>query len=161
MPNNIEKTHTRMFTCFQNSWRKPPLYNCMASVDPYTAHFTKFYFTAHEIFKYSCRISVGLRSQFFSLQVELCPNITTMVDHFNSLALLVPTEILAETTPQMRAKVISRFIKVGACESTSREQQCMQCLDCSLEKNYAYMIIYRLFDLRLQRHAISSRTITP
>ena len=35
-----------------------------------------------------------------------------MVDHFNSLARLVPTEILAETTAKMRAKVISSFIKV-------------------------------------------------
>ena len=47
------------------------------------------------------------------MQDELSPNITAMVHHFNSLALLVPTEILAEATPQMRAKVISTFIKVG------------------------------------------------
>ncbi|KAL5503012.1 hypothetical protein EMCRGX_G009887 [Ephydatia muelleri] len=47
---------------------------------------------------------------------ELSPNITAMVRHFNSLAMLIPTEILAETTPQMRAKVISTFIKVAeAC----------------------------------------------
>ena len=48
-------------------------------------------------------------------QEELSPNITAMVNHFNCLALLVPTEILAEDTPQMRAKVIAIFIKVSLC----------------------------------------------
>ena len=35
-----------------------------------------------------------------------------MVSSFNQLALLVPSEILEEGTPQARAKVISTFIKV-------------------------------------------------
>ncbi|KAL5503013.1 hypothetical protein EMCRGX_G009888 [Ephydatia muelleri] len=36
-----------------------------------------------------------------------------MVKSFNRLALLVPTEILEETTPQDRAKVISKYIKIA------------------------------------------------
>ena len=47
------------------------------------------------------------------VQDELSPNITAMVHHFNNLALLVPTEILAEATSQLRAKVVSTFIKVS------------------------------------------------
>jgi len=35
-----------------------------------------------------------------------------MIKAFNKLALKVPTEILAEETPQARAKVIEAFIKV-------------------------------------------------
>ena len=35
-----------------------------------------------------------------------------MVRASNDFAMLVPSEILAETTPQARAKVISIFIKV-------------------------------------------------
>ena len=44
---------------------------------------------------------------------ELAPNVMAMVGAFNRVALLVPTEILQETTPQARAKVISVFIQVG------------------------------------------------
>jgi len=36
-----------------------------------------------------------------------------MVKAFNKVALLVPTEILDETTPQARAKVLSMYIKVS------------------------------------------------
>ena len=43
---------------------------------------------------------------------ELAPNVMLMVQSFNRLALLVTTEILAEKTPQARAKVIGNFIKV-------------------------------------------------
>lgn len=50
---------------------------------------------------------------FRVLQKEtLAPNIMAMVRSFNRVALLVPTEILAEETPQARGKVISTFIKV-------------------------------------------------
>ncbi len=35
-----------------------------------------------------------------------------MIKAFNQLALMVPTEILAEKTPKARAKVIEAFIKV-------------------------------------------------
>ena len=47
-----------------------------------------------------------------NLQNERAPNVMAMVKSFNQLALLVPTEILEETTPQGRAKVISKYIKV-------------------------------------------------
>lgn len=43
---------------------------------------------------------------------QLAPNIMVMVRSFNRVALLVPTEILEEETPQARAKVISAYIKV-------------------------------------------------
>lgn len=46
------------------------------------------------------------------LQGDIAPNVMAMVKSFNRLALLVPTEILEETTPQDRAKVISKYIKV-------------------------------------------------
>lgn len=43
---------------------------------------------------------------------ELAPNVMAMVQSFNRLALLVPTEILEERTPQARSKVIVTFIQV-------------------------------------------------
>ena len=43
---------------------------------------------------------------------ELAPNVMAMVQSFNRLALLVPTEILEEKTPQARSKVITSFIQV-------------------------------------------------
>ena len=46
------------------------------------------------------------------VQDEIAPNVMAMVKSFNRLALLVPTEILEETTPLGRAKVISKYIKV-------------------------------------------------
>ena len=46
------------------------------------------------------------------VQDDIAPNVMAMVKSFNRLALLVPTEILEETTPQGRAKVISKYIKV-------------------------------------------------
>ena len=45
-------------------------------------------------------------------QDELAPNVMAMVQSFNRLALLVPTEILEEKTPQARSKVITSFIQV-------------------------------------------------
>jgi RecG-like helicase len=42
----------------------------------------------------------------------MAPNILAMVQSFNQLALLVPTEVLGERTPQQRAKVISAYIQV-------------------------------------------------
>ena len=47
---------------------------------------------------------------------SLAPNIMAMVEAFNQLALLIPSEILEERTPQARAKVISTFIKVCGWE---------------------------------------------
>ncbi len=44
----------------------------------------------------------------------MSPNVMAMIKAFNQLALMVPTEILAEKTPKARAKVIEAFIKV--CE---------------------------------------------
>lgn len=43
---------------------------------------------------------------------QLAPNVLTMVRTSNELAMMVPTEILEETTTHGRAKVISSFIKV-------------------------------------------------
>ena len=43
---------------------------------------------------------------------KLSPNVLAMVHASNDLAMVVPSEILAETTPQGMAKVISVFIKV-------------------------------------------------
>ena len=43
---------------------------------------------------------------------ELAPNVMAMVQSFNRLALLVPTEILEEATPQARSKIITSFIQV-------------------------------------------------
>ena len=45
-------------------------------------------------------------------QERLAPNVLAMVQSFNQLALLVPTEILNEDTHQQRAKVISAYIQV-------------------------------------------------
>ena len=50
---------------------------------------------------------------FHSLQKDqLAPNVLSMVRASNELALMVPGEILEETTTHGRAKVISSFIKV-------------------------------------------------
>ena len=49
----------------------------------------------------------------FVSQDVLAPNVMAMVRAFNQLALLVPSEILEEKTPQARAKVISNYIQVS------------------------------------------------
>ena len=54
-----------------------------------------------------------LLSIFIVVQDVLAPNVMAMVRAFNQLALLVPTEILEEKTPQGRAKVISNYIQVS------------------------------------------------
>ncbi|XP_065910827.1 uncharacterized protein [Dysidea avara] len=41
------------------------------------------------------------------------PNVLTMVQAFNRLALLVPTEILEERTPTARAKVMAAYIQIA------------------------------------------------
>jgi hypothetical protein len=41
-----------------------------------------------------------------------------MIQSFNQLALLVPSEILEETTPQARAKVITSYIQVRCPKSS-------------------------------------------
>ena len=46
------------------------------------------------------------------IQDSLAPNVIAMIRSFNQLALLVPSEILEETTPQARAKVITSYIQV-------------------------------------------------
>ena len=43
---------------------------------------------------------------------QLAPNVLSMVRTSNELAMMVPSEILEETTTHGRAKVISSFIKV-------------------------------------------------
>ena len=53
----------------------------------------------------------------FLLQEAVSPNVLAMIKAFNQLALLVPTEILAEDTPKSRAKVIEAFIKVSKITS--------------------------------------------
>ena len=58
----------------------------------------------------SFKISLPLSLQ----KAELAPNVLAMVRASNEFAMLVPSEVLAETTPQARAKVISIFIKVCA-----------------------------------------------
>jgi son of sevenless-like protein len=45
---------------------------------------------------------------------KLAPNVLAMVQSFNQLALLVPTEILSEETHQQRAKVISAYIQIAS-----------------------------------------------
>ena len=45
----------------------------------------------------------------------LAPNIMEMVHAFNSLAQLVPTEVLVEEHLHQRAEVISAYIKVCTC----------------------------------------------
>ena len=47
------------------------------------------------------------------IQDSLAPNVIAMIQSFNQLALLVPSEILEETTPQARAKVITSYIQVS------------------------------------------------
>ena len=47
------------------------------------------------------------------VQDSLAPNVIAMIQSFNQLALLVPSEILEETTPQARAKVITSYIQVS------------------------------------------------
>ena len=51
---------------------------------------------------------------FLSIHIQdsLAPNVIAMIRSFNQLALLVPSEILEETTPQARAKVITSYIQV-------------------------------------------------
>ena len=55
-------------------------------------------------------ITFGIHN--ISQKDELAPNVMAMVQSFNRLALLVPTEILEEKTPQARSKVITSFIQV-------------------------------------------------
>ncbi len=45
-----------------------------------------------------------------------------MIKAFNQLALLVPTEILAENAPKARAKVIESFIKVSEITQSKSKQ---------------------------------------
>eukprot|EP00117_Sycon_ciliatum_P013490 scpid57629/ scgid2180/ Ras guanine nucleotide exchange factor E; RasGEF domain-containing protein E len=47
------------------------------------------------------------------VQEELAPNIVSMVNAFNRVALAVATEILSQPTPQVRAQVIMYFIKLA------------------------------------------------
>ena len=56
-----------------------------------------------------------------SLQNELAPNVMAMVQSFNRLALLVPTEILEEKTPQARSKVITAYIRVSTTFCSSHK----------------------------------------
>ena len=51
------------------------------------------------------------------LQDSLAPNVIAMIQSFNQLALLVPSEILGETTAQARAKVITSYIQVRNIKS--------------------------------------------
>lgn len=44
---------------------------------------------------------------------QSAPNIMQLIQSFNRLALLTSTEVLAEETPQARAKVISAFIQIA------------------------------------------------
>ena len=44
---------------------------------------------------------------------QLAPNVLSMVRASNELAMMVPSEILEETTTHGRAKVISSYIKVN------------------------------------------------
>ncbi len=56
-----------------------------------------------------------------------------MVRAFNQLALLVPTEILAETTPQARAKVITAYIIVSLkLNQFSWQRMHLMCLNVEL-----------------------------
>ena len=48
------------------------------------------------------------------LQDTRAPNVMQMVQEFNRLALLVPTEVLDEKTASARAKVIACYIQVHA-----------------------------------------------
>jgi hypothetical protein len=68
------------------------------------------------------RDSDGSCDLYFLQKYSLAPNIMAMVSSFNQLALLIPSEILEEQTPHLRAKVISNFIKVG--ERVSQNQTC-------------------------------------
>ena len=56
---------------------------------------------------------------------ELAPNVLAMVHAFNSLAQLVPTEVLVEEKVQQRAKVVSAYIKV---EIVTGGESCMSCV---------------------------------
>ena len=61
---------------------------------------------------------------FTHVQDLLAPNVIAMIQSFNQLALLVPSEILEETTPQARAKVITSYIQVSY---RSIDHFCMWC----------------------------------
>ena len=52
------------------------------------------------------------QSVLFLLQETRAPNVMKMVQEFNRLALLVPTEVLEEKTASARAKVITCYIQV-------------------------------------------------
>ncbi len=52
----------------------------------------------------------------------MSPNVLAMIKAFNQLALLVPTEILAENAPKARAKVIESFIKVSEITQSKSKQ---------------------------------------
>ena len=93
------------------------------------------------------------------LQVELSPNITTIVDHFNILARLVPTEILAETTAKMRAKVISSFIKVW--EYMSNEQNMQQYSSGDIESYWkkGYISHYFVLTYKLKNYYHSLKAV--
>ena len=92
------------------------------------------------------------RSRFiphiFLQKYSLAPNIMAMVSSFNQLALLIPSEILEEQTPQARAKVISNFIKVGEQVSPSGHPTLyVSCLACYLSMLYSLSYIKELLTL--------------
>ena len=49
---------------------------------------------------------------FYIQKNEMAPNVLAMVDAFNRLAEVVPTEVLEEENVQQRARVITAYIKV-------------------------------------------------
>ena len=66
-----------------------------------------------------------------------------MVRASNELAMMVPSEILEETTTHGRAKVISAFIKVRHKKCTCSIMSTLSCMDHQLitikEKNRMYL----------------------
>ena len=101
-----------------------------------------------------------------TFQEKLAPNVLAMVQSFNQLALLVPTEILSEETHQQRAKVISAYIQVHiTCIRThKRVYMHVHVYTCTL---YMYMHVYmcycqyKLICLQACVQSINSCLMTP
>ena len=56
----------------------------------------------------------SLINAYLSLQHVTSPNVMNMVEFFNRVAMMVATSILVEETAYLRAKAITKMIKVSA-----------------------------------------------
>ncbi|XP_064400571.1 uncharacterized protein LOC135346767 isoform X2 [Halichondria panicea] len=71
---------------------------------------------------------------------KLAPNVMAMVRSFNQLALLIPSEILEEKTPQGRAKVITTYIQIASKLYTSHNYNSLKAVLAGLQSTPIYRL---------------------